>query len=540
MKKERDNAPATAERPAQVNKPFFIISAAIVITMIVLMVVFDKATGEIMQTLYNFTGNQLGWAYLVITFVFFLFLLWLAFSKFGRIRFGGPKARPEFKTVTWIAMFFCSGIGTALMTWATKEWAYYMQSPPFDMAANSVMATEYALAYPIFHWGPLGWVIYSVLAFPIGYMYWNRKQESYKFADACVGVIGEKNTKGILGCIINFTLILGLIGANGTSLGTGTPMLAEAVCQLLGLTHTFGVDIVVVLIWTAIFTTSVTLGLQKGIKVLSDINVVAVLALLAFILIVGPTSFIINAFVNSNGIMIQDFVRMAIYTDPIGKTGFPQDWTVFYWAWYYAYAPFMGAFIARVSKGRTFRETIVTTLGAGTIGAGMFHGIMGGNAMFQQLSGKLDFIKILNEQGDAAAVVASIRQLPFDIIILVIFVICGFVFSATTIDSAAYSMAQTSCKEIKEGEEPPRYTRLVWALTMGSIALVVMNIGGLVPIKTTSLLVAFPIMIFSCFAVITLKKWLKEDEAQIMADIEEEKENERLALGAKAPAAAGK
>lgn len=335
-------------------------------------------------------------------------------------------------------------------------------------------------------------------------------------------MIGERNAKGLLGKFINFTLILGLIGANGTSLGSGTPMLSESVCSLLGIPHTFGVDVVVVCIWTAIFTTSVTLGLKKGIKILSNINVAAVLALLAFILIVGPTSFIINNYVNAHGIMLTEFLRMSVYTDPIAKTGFPQAWTVFYWAWYYAYAPFMGAFIARVSRGRTLREIVVTTLGAGTLGAGLFHGIMGGNAMNQQLTGQLDFIGILNEQGDAAAIVASIRELPLAVVILVIFCFCGFIFSATTIDSAAYSMAQTSCKVIKEGEEPPRYVRLTRALAMGAIALVVMNIGGMTPIKTSSLLVALPIMIFSVFAVISFFKWIKEDEHKILEDIKED------------------
>lgn len=522
MQKTNPAVSPVKEKNAPVDKPFFLVSAVIIIAMIILMVVFDKQTGELMNIAYNFTANSMGWAYLAITLVFFFVMIWIAVSKIGRLRLGGPKARPEFATLTWIAMFFCSGIGTALMTWATKEWAYYMQTPPFDMTPDSVLATEYAMAYPIFHWGPLGWVIYTILAFPIGYMYWNRHQDTYHFADACSGVIGERNAKGLLGKFINFTLILGLIGANGTSLGSGTPMLSESVCSLLGIPHTFGVDVVVVCIWTAIFTTSVTLGLKKGIKILSNINVAAVLALLAFILIVGPTSFIINNYVNAHGIMLTEFLRMSVYTDPIAKTGFPQAWTVFYWAWYYAYAPFMGAFIARVSRGRTLREIVVTTLGAGTLGAGLFHGIMGGNAMNQQLTGQLDFIGILNEQGDAAAIVASIRELPLAVVILVIFCFCGFIFSATTIDSAAYSMAQTSCKEIKEGEEPPRYVRLTWALAMGAIALVVMNIGGMTPIKTSSLLVALPIMIFSVFAVISFFKWIKEDEHKILEDIKED------------------
>lgn len=220
-------------------------------------------------------------------------------------------------------MFFCSGIGTSLIYWSSIEWTYYYKSPPFGIEAKTQAAAEWAAMYGIFHWGPVGWVLYLLCAFPIGYAYYNRKMPGLRLSIACSGVIGEKNATGIFGKIIDILMIFGLVGGTGTSLASGTPMLAEAISKLVGIEHTLGVDIFVVVIWTVIFTASVALGLKKGIKVLSDINVVAVLILCSLILVIGPTFFMINLFTDSVGMMIREFPRMAFYTDPIRRSMFP-------------------------------------------------------------------------------------------------------------------------------------------------------------------------------------------------------------------------
>ncbi len=443
-------------------------------------------------------------------------MLWLAFGKYGNVKFGGPDATKEFSTFSWISMFFCSGIGTSLLAWASKEWYYYYVSPPFGLEPLSPAAADMAAAYPIYHWGFLGWAIYGILTFPIGYAYWNRKAGNLRFSTSLAGVLGEKTTKGPLGKIIDFLVIFGLIGGNATSLGSGTPMLAESISVLFKIPHTFTVDIWVVVIWTALFTTSVTLGLKKGIRVLSQINVIAVFILCGIIFIVGPRWFMINTFTDSLGIIATNFFRMSFYTDPVSRSMFPQWWTVFYWAWYFAYAPYMGIFIARISRGRTFKETVSAVLIAGSAGCALFFMIFGNNALYQQLTGAFDFVGVASTLGDSAAILGALAVLPLFPLILVIFTFVGFVYSATTMDSSAYAMATISSKDLKEGQEPAWFNRMFWAILLGAVTLAVMNVGGLGPIKTTSLVVAFPIAILTFVAMISFFKYLKADQPHLL------------------------
>lgn len=512
----------TKAKAAPIDKPLFFGSAGVIAVLVFFMIAFEDQSASALSKTFNFLTDQMGAVYLWATLISFGFICWLAFGKYGKVKLGGPDARPEFKTGSWIAMFFCSGIGTSLLSWASKEWYYYYVSPPFGLEAETVQAAEMASAYSLFHWGILGWVIYCIMAFPIGYAYYNKKYNSVRFSTACIGVIGEKNAKGALGKFIDFLLILGLMGANATSLASGTPMLAESVSILFKIPHTFMVDVVVICIWTAIFTISVTLGLKKGIKVLSDINVIGVLILCSFILIFGPTFFIINNFTNSVGLMAKDFFRMAFYTDAIGHSMFPQWWTVFYWAWYFAYAPYMGAFIARISRGRTFKEIAFGVIGGGSIGCFLFHAIFGGNALYMQITGQYDFVATAKAQGDFSAVVGAFMKLPMAGVVLVLFVFVGFIYSATTIDSSAFTMATVASGEMHGDDEPVWWNRMFWAVMLGGLSLVVMNIGGLTPIKTTSLVAAFPIMIFVMISLISFNRWLKEDKphlAQAKADM---------------------
>jgi len=215
------------------------------------------------------------------------------------------------------------------------------------------------------------------------------------------------------------------------------------------------------------------------------------------------------------GIIATNFFRMSFYTDPIRRSMFPQWWTVFYWAWYWAYAPYMGVFIARVSRGRTFKETVLATLVGGSAGCAMFFMIFGNNAIYQQLHGGFDFLAVTKASGANAAIIGALSVLPLFPIILGIFIFTGFVFSATTIDSSAYSMATVSCKDLKPGHEPSIFARIFWALVLAGVALAVMNIGSLGAVQTASLVAAFPILIVSVISIWSFLKYLKADQPQL-------------------------
>ena len=496
---------------APIEKGIFWPGIISVLAVVLFMILFEDQSKKVISAIFNFCTNQLGFIYIWFGAIALGIVAWLGLGKYSKVRLGGPDAKPEFSRWSWIAMFFCSGIGTSLIFWSSIEWTYYYKSPPFGIEAQTQAAAEWAGMYGLFHWGPIGWVLYVLCAFPIGYAYYNRKMPGLRLSTACSGVIGIKRAAGPLGKIIDILMIFGLVGGTGTSLASGTPMLAAALSRMLGIAHTPSVDMAVVIIWTAIFTVSVTLGLKKGFKVLSDINVVAVLILCSLIFVIGPTFFMINMFTDSMGLMVREFARMSFYTDPIGKSMFPQWWTIFYWAWWVAYGPYMGIFIARISKGRTFRDLAGTVVLAGSGGCALFFMIFGNNAMHAELNNIYPVLDTMKADGAPAAIIGVLMNMPLSALILPLFVFVGFVYSGTTVDSSAYALATVASKDLKEGQEPALFNRAFWAIALGAIALVLMKIGGLAPLKTSSLVVGVPIVFLMGMSVVSLLRWLKED-----------------------------
>jgi BCCT family betaine/carnitine transporter len=225
----------------------------------------------------------------------------------------------------------------------------------------------------------------------------------------------------------------------------------------------------------------------------------------------GPTVFILDSFTNSLGLLATNFLRMSLYTDPVGQSGFPQRWTVFYWAWWIAYAPFMGLFVARISRGRTIREVVGANLVWGSLGCWLFFALFGNTALHDQLSGSLPVIGIMNEVSPQAAIVAVVRALPTGPFVLVLFVAMAFIYSATTLQASAYTIASVASRDLVAGEsEPLRWNRLFWALALG-VAL--MYLGGLEPLQTASLIVALPLIFVITLCVWSFLRWLKEDRA---------------------------
>lgn len=505
----------TKEGNLPIERGIFLPGIISVLAVVLFMMVFEKEAKKVIDAVFTFCTDQFGFVYIYFGVFALIACLWLGFGKYGNVRLGGPDAKPEFSRWSWIAMFFCSGIGTSLLYWSSIEWTYYYLDPPFGIAAKSREAAEWAGMYGIYHWGPIGWVLYLLCAFPIGYAYWNRKMGSIRFSTSCAGVIGEKNANGGLGKIIDVLMIFGLVGGTGTSLASGTPMLAEAVARLLGVEHTLVVDMMVVVIWTAIFTTSVVLGLKKGIKVLSDINLWAVFALCAIVFIFGPTFFMLNMFTDSVGLMFNNFWRMSFYTDPIGRKMFPQWWTIFYWAWWVAYGPYMGIFIARVSRGRTFRDLSTSVILAGSGGCALFFMLLGNNAMHAELKGLYPVLDTIKNQNASVAIIGLLNQLPLQFIVMPLFVLVGFVYTATTVDSSAYCLATVASRGFREGHEPNLTNRAFWALALGGIGLALMKLGGLGPLKTSSLVVGVPLVFLMAISFFSLLRWLKEDQADI-------------------------
>jgi len=305
--------------------------------------------------------------------------------------------------------------------------------------------------------------------------------------------------------------MIGLLGGAGTSLGFSTPMIAACVARVTGLEADFTMELAIVGLSVVIFATSVWLGLKKGIKRLSDLNMWLAFTLLAFVLVAGPTVFLLKTSVNSLGVLAQNFIRMNTWSDAFTNSGFVENWTVFYWAWWIAYAPFVGLFVTRISRGRTLRQVIFGMIGYGTLGGGLFYMIIGNYGLSLELSGAMDVTGMINSQGGSMAIVSILDQLPAAGIVVSIFALIALVFSATTYDSASYILASAATRYLPAGEDPDRWHRVFWALALAVLPLTLMFIGGLKVIQSATLIVSLPLIFIGGLMSVSLVKQLKQD-----------------------------
>lgn len=468
-------------------------SLAVILGVTIPLALFPESGNLIIKQLFAFTTGNFGWLYLMAGLGSVAFLLWLALGRYGHVRLGRAEDLPEFSYFSWVAMIFCGGIGIAIANWAWVEPIYYFDGPPRGFAAHSREAAEWALAYGQFHWGLTPWAFYCLPAIPIAYSMYVRRQPGVRLSVAARGILGDK-ADGWLGILLDTVVVFGIVGGVGTSLGLAVPLVSTTASNVLGLQPSFGFDMVILCLWTGLFGMSVWFGLSKGIKILSDINVYLAVLLLLFVLAIGPTLFIINGWSNSLGLMFNHFVEMSLWTDPIAKGSFPQDWTIFYWAWWIAYAPMMGLFVARISRGRTIRELVFAELIWGSLGCWVFFAVWGGYALDLQLSGVLDVSTILSQQGIPATVLAILQTMPMPNLVIVVFVLLCFVFLATTLDSAAYVLASVTSRELSGYEEPRRWIRITWALLLAVVGIGLIKVGGLKAVQTSTIIVALPLI----------------------------------------------
>jgi len=305
--------------------------------------------------------------------------------------------------------------------------------------------------------------------------------------------------------------MVALIGGAASSLGFSTPMIAACIAWLFDINPGFSLEVAVIGLCVVLFAVSVWLGLKKGIKRLSDINLMLAFGLLLFILLVGPTAFLVKTSLNGVGLMAQNFVRMNFWTDPFTDSGFVESWTIFYWAWWIAYAPFVGLFVTRISRGRTIRQVIVGMLVLGSLGSWVFYMVMGNFALFGQLTGTVDFTGILNNVNANAAIVATLETLPLAPVVVAVFAVVAIIFSATTYDSASYTLASSATLHLQAGDDPARWHRLFWAFALGLMPVALMFIGGLRVMQATLLVVSLPILLVGIVMSISLVRSLQAD-----------------------------
>ncbi len=487
-------------------------SLIFIFTVMILAVIFPETMKSITAAGSNFVTYQLGFLIQIVSLGCVVILAWLAFGKYGSVRFGGNDAKPEFSFIAFAFMMFTAGVGAGLVYWAIGEPMYYMLYPPYGAEPLSQKSTEWAITYSIYHWNVIGWAIFLFPAIPYGYYLHNRKKTNTRLSALCSDIIGKKHENSWLGYAINIFAIFGTLGAFSTSMGLSAELLGAGLNTLFGIESTATVKVLIVLSFIVFYIFVMLAGLKKGISKLADICVYVAVGMIIFILLTGPTSFIINYYADSLGMMLNNFFRMTFYTDPVAKGGFPQGWSIFYWAWYMAYLVMMGLFIARVSKGRTFRETILTCVIGSSFGCSLFLGILGGYTVNAQMTGAFPVVTWLQEVGLSQAVINVIASVKFGSVVLVVFMIAAYFLITTTMTSATYAVSMMTTKNFNPDKELDVSVRLIWSVAVGCISMVALLMGGSIDtIKSMAIISAPPMIILYFIVMLCLFKWLKED-----------------------------
>ena len=408
-------------------------------------------------------------------------------------------------------MLFCAGIGAGLMYWSVIEWAYYLDAPPLGLEADSPAAREWAATYGIFHWGLSAWCIYCLPTVAIAYPYYQRKIPYLRLSTSLVGICGDEVVNRPLGRVVDFVFVIALVGGTGTSLGLATPMIAACVSVLLGTPESFALELVVLFVVVSLFALSVYLGLERGIKRLSNTNAAIAGIFLLFVLLAGPTYFILKLGTNSLGLMVQEFVRLNTWTDPVLETGFVEDWSVFYWAWWLAYGPYMGVFVTRISRGRTLRQLILGMVGFGTLGCAIFFIGFGNTAMWMDMESLVPVREFVAAGSADTAIALVIEALPLQPLPLVAFVVVTCIFIATTYDSGSYAISAAATRHLVAGVNPHRWHRVFWAFSLAVLPVTLMLVDdGLDAVKSAVLVVSLPLLAIGVAMVVSLFRTLRE------------------------------
>lgn len=490
--------------------------AAVLLTVIALTM-WPAEAAATASALFEWSTRSFGALVQILVFGCVLACMALAFSKYGNVRLG--EGKPEYSTLSWIFMFICAGMGSSTMYWGVMEWVYYYQSPGLHVVSGTRDALEYSISYSFFHWGLSAWAIYALPSLALAYHFHVRKNKGLNLAAVVEAITGFR-AAGPVGRLVDLIFLLTMFGALTVSIALTATTLTRGLGSLTGLPDTFVTQLIVILGVSVLFSLSAYVGIAGGMRRLSHMVCWGALLLAAVVFVIGPTQFIGNNIVNGLGRMLQDYVHMSLFTDPTGDGGFSRSWTVFYWLWWVSYSPGVAMFVARVSKGRKIKEVILALLLGGSIGCWFFFGALESYSMHQFLSGAIDVPRILKEHGGEEAVQILLTAMPAGKIFLSVYLIIMVIFLAAHVDAVAYTVAATTTRNLREGEDPAPFSRVFWCVMLTLVPLaMLLTKASLDTMKTAVVLTALPFLAILGVMLYGLFRWLLEDYGDMPAHV---------------------
>lgn len=499
----------TAEKT--VEPVVFWASAVLIVVFVLLSFVYTSEMGSTFKSIQTLFSTYAGWIYILGVNFFLLFAIWLMLGRYGDIRIGGVDARPEFTTKGWFAMLFSAGMGIGLVFWSVAEPMYHFSSPPLGVESGSAEAARLAISITMFHWGFHAWGIYAVIALAMAFFAYNRGLP-LTVRSVFYPLLGER-IYGPIGHAIDVLAVLATMFGLATSLGLGVQQVNAGLDVLFGIGISTTVQVVLIVLITMVAIGSVVSGLDKGVRVLSEINMGAAGLLMIFVLLAGPTLFIFDSLIQNIGAYVQHIMQLSTWTESYSQTDWQHSWTIFYWAWWIAWSPFVGMFIARVSKGRTVREFLMGVLLVPALLTAIWLTVFGGTALFAELYGGGGIVAaVTQENGVATALYELLGRFPLSSITSLLAVFVVITFFVTSSDSGSLVI-----DTITSGghPHPPVRQKIFWASAEGVVAAALLIAGGLKSLQAGSILTGLPFTFVLFFMCLSLSKglheeWLKE------------------------------
>ncbi|MFZ4452427.1 glycine betaine uptake BCCT transporter [Salibacterium aidingense] len=494
--------------------PVFYITIGILILAVILGVIAPHVLEAGTAAAQAFISERFGWYYLIIVSLFVIVCLYIIVSPYGRIKLGKPDDKPEYNLATWFAMLFSAGMGIGLVFWGAAEPVYHYATNSPTVEAGTDEAIKEAMRFTFFHWGVHAWGIYTIIALCLAY---------FKFRREARGTVSSTlntlmKTDGVLGKIIDIIAVTATVSGVATTLGFGAVQINGGLSFMTDLESGFWIQFIIIAVVTFLFLLSASTGLNKGIRILSNTNMVIAALLFVCILIFGPTLYMLNLFTNTIGKYIQTLPAMSFRIAPLTEESrdWINNWTIFYWAWWIAWSPFVGTFIARVSKGRTLRQFTSGVLLVPSLVSFLWFSVFGGASILLESEG----IAAISELAEEEALFGVFEHYPLGLVMSILAIGLISTFFITSADSATFVLGmQTSNGSMN----PATKVKFIWGIMLSATAVILLYSGGLQALENTMIVAAFPFSFIMILMIIALFKALKQEKPALQAEKEARK-----------------
>ncbi|MEU3017391.1 BCCT family transporter [Nocardiopsis sp. NPDC007018] len=497
----------------ETNPAIFFASASLTVFFVVCAITFTDTVDLVFGATSTWILSHLGWLYILGVTTFLVFLIWIASSRFGRIRLGPPDSKPDYSNTSWFCMLFAAGIGSILMFWGVAEpISHYANPPQGNVEPETVEAAQQAMGFTLYHFGLHTWTIFCLPALAFAYFVY-RRGLPFRVSSIFHPFLGDR-INGPFGRAIDVFAVLGTLFGVAVTIGLGTMQINSGLNTLFGIEESRVNQVILIAIVTCVAVISVATGLDVGIKWLSQINIVIAVALLVFVFLAGSTLYLAKGVIETTGVYAQWLIPLSFWNDTFGNTGWQGTWTVFYWAWTITWSPFVGIFIARISRGRTIREFVLGVLGLPTAFSIVWFSVFGLSAFDIEMNQGGGLVEEVVVDGDIpGALFAFLTHYPWTTFVSAMCIVIVIIFFTTSSDSASL-VVDMLCSGT---EESPTRQRVFWGVTEGVVAATVLTasgVGGLDALQQTIIVFGLPFFVIGFFMMFALVRALQAETAE--------------------------